>query len=222
MKKNQKARKAIWKWWGIIDEYIFTHIVYWLLDWVKLRIRPEIIALSNLLLVIWIWYMLSLWDYTLWIFAGVIYLFYSLWDILDWAMARYWGMTSKYWMYLDSVVDVLSETIILISLWYHFWISLFDLLAFLPLFVSYTLLKEKYIFQKKEKQINLMHYLPIKFNDMKKACLTIILICTRNDFRKIVVLVSISTQQYIIALVYFFLLYIAAFSKSIYTMITTK
>ncbi len=221
--KNDKAWKSIWKWWWIIDHFIFTKIVYRFLDTIKIRIRPEIVALFNFSLVCAFAYNLSTWNYELSIIWASIYIFYPLLDILDGALARYHSMKNLYWVYLDSIIDILSETIVLLWLCLYFWLSwLYLIIVFLPLATSYTLLQEKTLCNKTEKQLNVLDYLPNRYASIPVNLKNFLVIFSRNDARKIIIRLWLFFNIWILIYLYFTVLYSWAIINSIKNMIITS
>jgi len=221
--KNRKARDAIGKWGGLIDEYLYVPVVYWLLDSIKLRIRPEYVAFFNLFLVVWNAYLFSMQQYVPAVWAAIVYLWYSLRDILDWALARYWWMTNIYGIYLDSFIDVLSETIILIGLCIYFDVPIIVYaISLFPAFTAYTLLQEKHLLKKTTKQLNMFDYLPLQFRDLKKMFISLIVVFTRNDFRKVFILLAIVFHLPVLLFIYFSMLYLLAIWRSVSALVQTS
>ena len=111
-KRRQVARLAEIR--GIIASRI-TNPVVGILS--KSRIKPNALTFINLALSIVAAYIISVSHFAL---GGVLVLISGLFDLLDGALARFTGQTTRFGAILDSTVDRISEAAILCGLliWY--------------------------------------------------------------------------------------------------------
>lgn len=194
---NKYVTSGTW----IIEQYIYRPIIFFILKKIKDKIHPNILTLCSLSLTIISALLIVNWYIIIW---AILYMFFPIVDLLDWAVARIYKKWSTFGAFFDWFVDFFSEIIILLSLWYYFgefWYFLF-LVAF-GLFITYFWTRFKHIYWIKERQINF-------FDETKNIPKFILIILTRNDTRKLFIVLFVLLNNRQAVLIYFWILYLLA------------
>ncbi|MBA2840131.1 phosphatidylglycerophosphate synthase [Methanococcus maripaludis] len=196
--KDNKIYKNITEGTGLIDHYVYREIVYWIIKKINPDINPNIITLVSLV------YAMSS---ALVIVSGhviigsLMYMFFNVFDLMDGAIARIYNKKSTFGAFIDGLIDLIGELCVLLSLGIYFnIIQIFLILLIYILFTHYISTRKKWIYNSKELQKNMLDY-------AKKPILFGVLAITRNDFRKLVILLGAVLNSWELILSYFFILY---------------
>jgi len=192
---------------GLIEHYIFRPIIAYLIYKFKFNINPNLITIFSLFYAIFCSILILTKKYA--ILGAFLYIFFGFIDLLDGAIARFYNRKSKLGAFLDGLVDLLAEIIILISLGYYFnKLNYFLFLASFILFSHYLSIRLKWIYGIKERQTNIFNYInnPIHF---------FILLLKRNDTRKIFLVIGLLLNSWKFILFYFLFIYIISIFSTI-------
>ena len=202
---------------GIIDHYIFRIWVYFIIKRLSFlrNIHPNLIVFFNFLMVCSSFLLIILKNYYLSLIGIFIYFItYDFFDLLDGAIARYYNKTSTFGAFFDSIIDFLSEILILIGIGFYFnKINFLFYLISLILFIVFFNNKVKFDFNIKERQLNIFKLPKERLFDKIKYFLVLI---TRNDFRKLVLLIGLILNNFYLIVIYWIFLYILSFLNSLF------
>jgi phosphatidylglycerophosphate synthase len=202
----KKLDEIITKGTGLIDHYIFRNIIKKLFKFFNFKkIHPNFIVLLNIFLVIISFFLIISKNYLFGILGLTIYFFYDLFDLLDGAIARYYNKTSKFGALFDSLSDFFSELLILFGMGIYFskFYTFFYLIFFILLVVFFND-KIKCNYNIKERQIN---FLKLSKKTIFEKIKFILVILTRNDLRKAIILFGFILENFYIIIIYFAFLY---------------
>ena len=133
----------------------------------------------------------------------ILYLFFNVLDLLDGAIARIYNKKSKFGAFFDGLVDLVGEILILLSVGYYFEkFSYFVYLVVFIIFVHYFSIRIKWIYNIKERQLNIFDYM--------KSPLFLVVLFTRNDTRKVLLLIGFLLNSWEFIFYYFLILYVIA------------
>ena len=214
---KDKIFNSISKWTWVIEHYTYRYIITFIIDRLKLNINPNIITAIWLLYNIIAWVLILNW----YIVVGtVLYFFFPIIDMIDWAIARLYNRGSKFGAFFDGFVDFISEIWILLSVWIYFdQINLFTILILVILIINYISIRQKWIYQDTERQLNFLEIKKDKIIDKLKYT---IIIFTRNDTRKLFLIIFSVLWYWELIIIYFVTIYILALINNILSMINYK
>jgi len=203
MKRLKKQRNENLKYFsqgtGILDHYIYIKILSLILNKFK-NVSPNIITAISIIIGILGAIFISLHKFLL---GLLFYLLFSWLDLLDWAIARKYKKFSKLWAFLDWLWDTIVEILILLSIGYYFGkLNYFVWLVAFIIFVHYFSIRIKWIYSVKERQLNMFDYI--------KSPLFLVVLFTRNDTRKVLLLIGFLLNSWEFIFYYFLILYIIA------------
>jgi len=199
---------------GLIDHYVFRHMVYFLIKVFGFKkVHPNWIVLFNLVFAGFCGYLISVGEFIFALVGSFLFIFFDMFDLLDGAVARLYGKTSKFGGFFDGLADVLAEIIILISVGIYF--SDLIIVLYLLIFVLITIvinLRIKWILEDKEVQINLLDLKISGFIDKMKY---VVILATRNDSRKIIIFLGLLFSNIYLIIIYFIGLYTLSMISSL-------
>jgi len=183
---------------GLIEHYIYRPIVYLLIKYFKLNINPNIITFLSLLYVIFCSILIISKKFA--VVGVVLYLFFNILDLLDGAIARIYNRKSKFGAFFDGLVDLVGEILILLCVGHYFGkFNYFIYLIAFIIFVHYFSIRIKWIYNVKERQLNIFDYI--------KSPLFLVVLFTRNDTRKVLLLIGFLLNSGGFIFYYFLILY---------------
>ncbi|MBB6066836.1 CDP-alcohol phosphatidyltransferase family protein [Methanococcus maripaludis] len=196
--KDNKIYKNITEGTGLIDHYIYREIVYLLIKKLKLNVNPNIVTLFSLIYAISSAFIILSGHVVI---GSVMYMFFNIFDLMDGAIARIYRRKSTFGAFIDGLVDLIGESCVILALGVYFNVFTLSLavLAYI-LLTHYISIRKKWIYDSKELQKNMMDY-------TKKPFLFGILVITRNDFRKLIILYGAILNSWELIMSYFFILY---------------
>ncbi|PLW79479.1 hypothetical protein C0585_07555 [Candidatus Woesearchaeota archaeon] len=209
-----KIYEKITKGTGIIDHYVFRHMVYFLIKIFGFRkIHPNWIVLFNLVFAGFCAYLISIGDLAIALIGSFLFIFFDMFDLLDGAVARVYGKTSKFGGFFDGLADILAEILILISVGIYFseLMKVLYLLIFILVIIVINL-RIKWILEDKEVQINLLDLKVSSFMDKVKY---LVILATRNDSRKIIIFLGLLFSNIYLIIIYFVGLYFLSMVSSL-------
>lgn len=191
---------------GIIDETMIVPVAKIICKTKPAKkVRPTLIAWSRLIPIFLISLSLFLIE-ELWIkivIISILFYIYTLADLLDGAFARIQKKTSVYGARVDSGVDIFAEVFVLISAGFYFNKGLIFLaLGLMILLSSYIGSK----FKTGKRQENFLDYL--KKRGLKNRLILFVLLLTRHDMRRLMVIISVGINSYALLSFYFFGVYL--------------
>jgi len=199
--KDKNIMENITKGTGLIEHYIYRYIVYFLIKHLKLNINPNIITFLSLLYVIFCSILIISKKFA--VVGVILYVFFNILDLLDGAVARIYNRKSKFGAFFDGLVDLVGEILILLSVGYYFGkLDYFVWLVAFIIFVHYFSIRVKWIYSVKERQLNMFDYI--------KSPLFLVVLFTRNDTRKVLLLIGFLLNSWKFIFYYFLILYIIA------------
>jgi len=206
---------------GLIDHYIFRKMVYFILKVFKFKnIHPNYIVLFNFVFAVFCFLLIISKYYIYAIMGSFLFIFFDMFDLLDGAVARVYNKTSKFGAFFDGLMDVVSEILILLAVGFYFnFVFEVLLLLLFVLFVIYFSMRVKDIYQIKERQLNIFDVKKNTFIDKIKY---LIILCTRNDSRKIILCLGIVLGNFYLIFVYWGGLYVLALLNSISVILKEK
>jgi|GEM_PF-5406589 len=190
---------------GLIDHYLYRKIVVWLISKFHLDINPNFITSLSLLYSLFCSYLIVSGHPLI---GAILYMFFNVLDLLDGAIARVYNRKSLVGAFFDGLVDVLSEIVVLYSIGIYFdkKIQFLYLIVFI-LLAHYIYIRTKWIIGTKERQKNMFDYWG--------SPMLLILLSTRNDTRKILILAGILFNAPHFILLYFAYIYVLSTVSSI-------
>ena len=195
----------------VIEHYFFIRFLAYILPFFK-NIHPNFITFLSFLLVLFSSFLIIKWYIFIWLF---LYFLFPFLDLLDWAIARKFNKKSIFWAIFDGFIDTIWEIIILISLWFYFnQIIIFLFLVIFILLVQLLSIRIKWIINEKERQLD--------FRNIKNPIKILIVIFTRNDTRKLILLILWVFWYWQLIVLYFWWLYLLSFIFSISKILLVK
>jgi len=208
---NNKNLKYFSQGTWVIEHYFFIRFLSYILPLFK-NIYPNIITFLSFLLVLFSSFLIIKWYVFIWLF---LYFLFPLLDLLDGAIARKFNKKSISWAVFDWFIDTIWEIIILLSLWFYF--NKLIIFLFLVVFILLTQLlsiRIKWITNEKERQLD--------FREVNSYIKFIIVIFTRNDSRKLILLILGILWYWKLIVLYFWWLYFLSFIFSISKILIIK
>lgn len=215
-KPKKETLKSISTGTGIIEHYFERYIVYYLIRIFRFDINPNIITTFSILYALFSAYLIVI-NHP--IIGSVLYFFFSIPDLLDGAVARLYDRKSKFGAFFDGFTDSFAEVVILIAIGvYSSLLSYFLLIAIFKLLVDYMSVRIKWIYGNTKRQENFLDYLH-KMNPVNFAKFILIAL-TRNDTRKLAIIIGFVIGSIPFIGYYFVFLYSVALLNLIVVMIT--
>jgi len=190
---------------GLIDHYVYRKIVIWLISTFRLDVNPNLITMLSLVYALFCSYLIVIGHPLL---GSVLYMFFNVLDLLDGAIARVYNRKSVFGAFFDGLVDVLGEVAVLYSIGIYFGmkIQFLHLIIFI-LLAHYIYIRVKWVRGIRERQKNMFDYWG--------SPMLLVLLSTRNDTRKILILAGILFNAPHLILLYFAYIYVLSIVSSI-------
>ncbi len=206
---NRNQKKIITEGLGLIEDSLIIPLAKKIANTkISRLIHPNFIALIKIILILIFPILLFKID-PLFLKIGsisLLFYFFALLDRLDGGFARIQNKSSKFGELLDGLTDKFFEIFVLVVLGYYFNLILWSLflVSFIS-FINYSGERFKLVYHIKQRQENIFDYLNFK-NPLK--FFTFILLClTRNDVRKLIVILAIFLNSPYFVFVYFEFVY---------------
>jgi len=208
MKENLKYFS---QWTGLLEHYVIIKFLSNILNLFK-NINPNFITFLSFILAVVSAIFIIKWYIIYWLIS---YFFFPVLDLLDGAIARKFNKKSIFWAVFDWFIDTIAEIIILLSLWFYFQQeNIFFYLVIFILISHLLALRINWILNIKERQLD--------FRDIKNPIKFIIVILTRNDSRKLILLILWILWYWQLIIIYFGWLYLLSFIYSLTKLIWIK
>jgi glycerol-3-phosphate cytidylyltransferase len=207
----EKDNNFVSEWTWLFEHYIYRPIVSYLVKkWFFINISPNILTFIWLLWIIISSLFIINWNIILW---TILYFIFPFIDILDWAVARYYKKTSLFWALIDWFIDTFGEIIILFSFWIYFnKLIIFLYLITLILLIQLFSIRIKWIYKSNERQLNFLNFKWFKL---------FLILLTRNDTRKLLLIIS-AFFDWRISILYFVFLYLLALLNNFISIYKTE
>ena len=215
-KTKKETLKSITTGTGIIEHYFERYVVYYLLRIFRFNINPNIITAFSVLYALFSAYLIVV-NHP--IIGSVLYFFFGIPDLLDGAVARLYNRKSKFGAFFDGFADSFAEVVMLITIGvYSSLLPYFLLIAIFKLLVDYMSIRIKWIYRSTKRQENFLDYIhkmnPVNFVKF------ILIALTRNDTRKLAIIIGFVIGSVPFIGYYFVFLYLIALLNLIAVMIT--